>query len=261
MIVDRFDRRIIMAIANAIRGGVALWLAVLTVDRSASTSGRCSSARSSSASARRCSTTRRTPSSPASSSDPQLDRANGWMQTAQVTIDNFIATPIAGVLFAVSLALPLWVGGRRLHHPDRPRDHAADLGRAAASRSARWCPDATAPDVEAGRRRRSRSRRRSRESSVSAREAISYLWHARYLRTMVLFTSIVGSALSFAQAALILFFLDDLDVPYAADRIRHRRHRRRRADRLDRRGAARRSASDAARSCSARTSSRRSACC
>src|SRR6185312_7821819 len=40
----------------------------------------------------------------------QLDRANGRMQAAQVTIDMFIAQPIAGVLFAVSLALPLWIG-------------------------------------------------------------------------------------------------------------------------------------------------------
>ncbi|MCR2763757.1 MFS transporter [Microbacterium sp. zg.B48] len=30
MIVDRFDRRIIMAVANGIRGAVALWLAILT---------------------------------------------------------------------------------------------------------------------------------------------------------------------------------------------------------------------------------------
>ena len=30
MLVDRFDRRIIMAAANGIRGAVALWLAILT---------------------------------------------------------------------------------------------------------------------------------------------------------------------------------------------------------------------------------------
>ena len=40
----------------------------------------------------------------------QLDRANGWIQAAQVTVDSFIATPISGILFAVSLALPLWIG-------------------------------------------------------------------------------------------------------------------------------------------------------
>ena len=36
---------------------------------------------------------------------PQLDRANGRMQAAQVTIDNFIATPIAGCCSPVALAL------------------------------------------------------------------------------------------------------------------------------------------------------------
>jgi Na+/melibiose symporter-like transporter len=49
-----------------------------------------------------------------------------------------------------------------------------------------------------------------------AREALSYLWHHRYLRTMVVFTSFTGSALAFAQAVIVLFFVDALAVPAAA---------------------------------------------
>src|SRR6185436_11044934 len=53
-------------------------------------------------------------------------------------------------------------------------------------------------------------------SKISAREALSYLWHHKYLRSMTIYTSLVGCALSFAQAATILYFLDDLGVqPYA----------------------------------------------
>src|SRR6478735_11056512 len=109
MIVDRFDRRIVMAIANTIRGGVALWLAILTVTGGlqlwalfAGTLifglGETLFDNATNAVI------------PGIVKRPQLDRANGRMQAAQVTIDMFIAQPIAGVLFAVSLALPLWIG-------------------------------------------------------------------------------------------------------------------------------------------------------
>jgi MFS family permease len=46
------------------------------------------------------------------------------------------------------------------------------------------------------------------QNSVSAREAVRFLWNNHYLRAMVLFTCVVGCCLSFAQAATILFFLD-----------------------------------------------------
>jgi len=66
MLVDRFDRRILMALANAVRAGVAFVLAVLTVTGSLDIwllfAGVLVSA-----SARRCSTTRRTRRCPASS--------------------------------------------------------------------------------------------------------------------------------------------------------------------------------------------------
>ena len=213
MIVDRFDRRVVMAIANAIRGGVALVLAVLTVtgqiDIWALFAGTLVFGLGETLFDNATNAV-----IPGVVNRSQLDRANGWMQTAQVTIDNFIATPIAGVLFAISLALPLWVEGVGYIIPivlaimlpvsaARPlRDHTA-------------VPDATAPDVEAGAVAEPVATPLAR-SSVSVRDAISYLWHARYLRTMVIFTSIVGSALSFAQASIILYFLNDLDVPYAA---------------------------------------------
>jgi MFS family permease len=214
MIVDRFDRRIVMAIANTIRAAVALWLAVLTVTGQLSLwvlfagvlifgLGETLFDNATNAVI------------PAVVKRRQLDRANGWMQAAQVTIDSFIATPIAGVLFAVSLALPLWIGAAAYVVPVA----LAIMLPLAAARpllDKRSVPDAGAPDVEAGTPVPEPVATPLARSNVSAREAIAYLWHARYLRTMVVFTSIVGSALSFAQAALILFFLDELDVAPAA---------------------------------------------
>jgi MFS family permease len=52
--------------------------------------------------------------------------------------------------------------------------------------------------------------------NVSARDAFAYLWNHRFLRSMVIFTSIVGSAFAFAQAPVYLYFLDVQHVPAAA---------------------------------------------
>ncbi len=109
MIVDRLDRRYVMALANVIRGSVALWLAVLGASGSLSlwalfvgtlVFGLGETLFDNATNA----------VIPGVVERDQLDRANGWIQAAQVTVDSFIATPISGILFAVSLALPLWIG-------------------------------------------------------------------------------------------------------------------------------------------------------
>ena len=214
MIVDRFDRRIVMAVANAIRGAVALWLAVLSVTGDISlwalfagtlVFGLGETLFDNATNAVVPGVVKRS----------QLDRANGWMQAAQVTIDSFIATPIAGVLFAVSLALPLWVGSAGYIIPIALAI-MLPLSAARPLRDPEMVPDAAAPDVEVSGPVVEPAATPLASSNVSAREAISYLWHARYLRLMVLFTAVVGSALSFAQAALVLFFLDELGVSVAA---------------------------------------------
>ena len=136
-----------------------------------------------------------------------------------------------------SLALPLWVGARRLHRPDRPRDHAADLGGTAAARSARPCPIADAPDIEAGTPiARAGRRRRSPRSKVLgtrsdrlpvARTATCARW--------------CSSPRSSARPSRSRRRAIDPVLPRRAgrraggDRLRDGGHRRRRADRLARR--------------------------
>jgi MFS family permease len=214
MIVDRFDRRYVMALANALRGGVALWLAILTVTGQLSLWALCAGVLAFGFGETLFDNATNAVI-PAVVKRSQLDRANGWMQAAQVAIDSFVATPIAGVLYAVAIALPLWIGGAAYIVPVV----LAVLLPVAAARpllDRTTVADAEAPDVVAGTPVPEPVATPPARSDVSAREAISYLWHARYLRTMVIFTSVVGSALSFAQASIVLFFLDELSVAPAA---------------------------------------------
>lgn len=199
MLVDRFDRRHLMAIANTMRGAVALWLAILTVSGSLSlwallvgtlVFGIGETLFDNATNAVVPTVVRR----------PQLDRANGWMQAAQVTIDSFIATPIAGVLFAVSLAVPLWTGTVGYVVPIV----LALLLPLSAARPLREAADAA---IEPGSAAAPR---------VTASEGFRYLRHQRFLRAMVVFTAIIGSAMAFAQAGTILYFLDTHAVPEIA---------------------------------------------
>jgi Na+/melibiose symporter-like transporter len=133
------------------------------------------------------------------------------MQAAQITIDSFIATPIGGVLFGIALAVPLWVGGAAYLVPIvlalmLPLSAARPLREPAPETET--VPDPTAPDVAPAGPTSEPVPAPVAQTSVSAREAIRFLWHHAYLRSMVLFTSIVGCCLSFAQAVTVLFFLD-----------------------------------------------------
>lgn len=198
MIVDRLDRRYIMAAANVIRGGVAVWLAVLGVTGGMSLwalfvatliFGLGETLFDNATNAVIPGVVRR----------EQLDRANGWMQAAQITIDSFVATPIAGVLFAISLALPLWLGAVGFLVP-------VVLALLLPLSAARAMQVPSAPGEG----------ERVAAPRVRTSEALRYLWQHRYLRAMVVFTALVGSSLSFAQAVILLFFLELLAVPVAA---------------------------------------------
>ncbi len=195
MIVDRVDRRWVMAIANTLRGAVALVLAVMTVTGSLSIwalfvatlvfgIGETLFDNATNAIV------------PSIVPRRSLDRANGFMQAAQVTIDSFVATPVGGILFGVSLALPLWVGSAGYVIPIV----LAVLLPVVAARPLR---DPADPAV-------------GRARLAPAGEALAYLWRHTYLRSMVVFTSILGCAFAFAQAPTILYFIDELGVVPAA---------------------------------------------
>jgi len=122
-----------------------------------------------------------------------LERANSRMQAADGVVQNFIATPIAGVLFAMAIVLPVW---------------STAAGYFVAGGLALMLP------LSAARAFREGAQPQSAQADV--REAFAFLLGHRFLRDLVLVASIAGFALSLAQATSILFFLETLAVPVVA---------------------------------------------
>lgn len=196
VLVDRFDRRKAMAVANALRlaaaGGLAAlvltdhatlpWLAaaVLVFGAGETLFDNATNA-----------------VIPSVVSTTLRDKANSRIQAAQVAVDLFVATPLGSAMFALAAVLPIAVGGGGYAI-------AAVLALAlpaVAGRALRERPDASAA---------------SDAQRPAAREGIAYLWQHKYLRSMTLMTSVEAALLTFAQATSILLFLDRYDVPAAA---------------------------------------------
>jgi MFS family permease len=194
MLLDRVDRRVAMAVANALRFAVAAVVALLIASDSLTIWSlyACVLAFGLGETVFDNATTTVVP---ALVGRAQLDRANGRMQSAEITIQNFIATPLAGFLFAASIVLPVWLTG---------------AGFLVAGLLALSIPAAAAHAHRAGA---------AGAGEVGARPPLSavvrFLWEHRFLRRMIVLTSITASALAFAQGSVVLLLLQTFRVPAA----------------------------------------------
>jgi MFS family permease len=193
MLLDRVDRRIAMAVANSLRFAVAAVLAILITTDSLTIwlLYACVLAFGLGETVFDNATSTVVPSLVARD---QLDRAAGRMQSAEITIQNFIATPLAGFLFAFAIALPIWLTG---------------AGFLVAGMLALTIPVAAAHAHRAGG-----------QGGVAPElpplsGVVRFLWQHRFLRLMILLTSTTASALAFAQGSVVLLLLETFDVPAA----------------------------------------------
>lgn len=191
MLVDRYDRRYVMALANLVRtvvaGGVALSIAtgqvtvtVLLVATIVFGAAETMFDNATNAVL------------PATVTRDRLDRANGRVNAAQVGVDMFVAQPVSGVLFAMAMVLPVIVSG---------------AGYAIAALLVMALP------VTVAHARRDGAD--ASTSSVPLRTAMSFLWNHRFLRSMTLVTTAVGTFLAFAQAVTVLLFIERFGVTEA----------------------------------------------
>ena len=124
-----------------------------------------------------------------------LERANGRMQASDLVVQNFLATPVAGVLFALRAALPMV---------------ATTAGYLISAVLAFTLPHS------AGRAARPEHAEHGRGLRREIGEVVSFLRSHRVLRSLVLLTSVVGALSAFGQAVLVLFVVQTLAVPEAA---------------------------------------------
>ena len=188
MLLDRVDRRVAMAVANGLRFAVAALVALLiaTGDLTIWSLYGCVLLFGLGETVFDNATTTVVPSLV---SRDQLDRANGRMQSAEIVVQNFIATPIAGFLFAAAIALPMWLTGS---------------GFLISALLVLSIP------VAAARARQSGAEAAPRPGMGAV---VRFLWDDRFLRKMIILTSITASALSFAQGSVVLLLLQTYALP------------------------------------------------
>lgn len=193
MITDRMDRRHAMALANALRvvaaigvtlviaaGALNLW--VLAVALVVFGMGETLFDNATSAVV------------PSVVPREGLDRANSRIQAAQLGLDMFVATPISSVLFAISVALPMIIGG---------------AGYLVAGALVLALPIAAAHGVK------DEGKVAEKRPQISMADAARYLWNHRFLRGMTVMISLTGALFSLAQATSLLLLVDFYEVPTA----------------------------------------------
>jgi MFS family permease len=193
MLLDRVDRRFAMAVANALRFAVAALVALLIATGGLTIWSLygCVLLFGLGETVFDNATTTVVPSLVARD---QLDRANGRMQSAEIVVQNFIATPIAGFLFAAAIALPMWLTG---------------AGFLVSALLVLTIPLAAARAHQAG----SHADGQASEPRPGMRAVVRFLWDDRFLRKMIVLTSITASALSFAQGSVVLLLLQTYALP------------------------------------------------
>lgn len=193
VVVDRLDRRRVLAAANALRlvAGALLAGAVLA---DAATLWLLAAATFVFGLGEVLADTATNALLPAVVKRSQLDVANGRIQAAQIGVDTFIATPLGGILFAVAAFLPIAVS-------------TGAFGAVVIL--------ALALPAHAARARRASDAAGAAEP-IRVREGAQFLWRHRYLRDMTMLTSATAALLTFAQAPMVITFVDHFAVPAAA---------------------------------------------
>ena len=209
VLVDRVDRRRAMAVANGVRVLAAAGLAV-TVATGAVTIWWLCAAVLVWGVGETVYDTAATALVPGYVERHGLDRANGRMQSSEIVVQTFVATPLGAWLFAVAMVVPLW-------------STAAGFALAAALVLA--LPSAVAAGARAGAARDDApggapdgdADDEPRQGVLAdVRDAFTFMRRHRYLRQMTVLTVVVGNALAFGQAASLLLFLDTFGVSEAS---------------------------------------------
>jgi len=192
VLVDRIDRRFILAGANATRSAVVGVLALLIATDHVTiywllvasfVIGVCEVAADTTAQSL----------IPQILEEKNFEKGNSRLQISETVIQGFIGAPISGFIYAIAIALPFFINS---------------LGLAVASLLALSIPIKYLQDV-----RKDDVEKEKKKFVADMKFGIKYLFNEKVLRRLVVTTASIGVCYSMGTATMVLFIIKELELP------------------------------------------------
>ena len=192
VIVDRADRRFILAGANATRSAVVGLIALLiATDRisiywllfSAFVIGVCEVAADTTAQSLIQQILE----------EKNFEKGNSRLQISETVIQGFVGAPLSGFIYAIAIALPFFINSLGL----------AVAALLALSIPIKYLQDVRQDDVE----------KEKTKFVADMKFGIKYLYNEKVLRRLVVTTASIGVCYSMGTATMVLFIIEELKLP------------------------------------------------
>ena len=192
VLVDRIDRRFILAGANATRSAVVGVLAVLIATHHVSiywllvasfVIGVCEVAADTTSQSL----------IPQILEEKNFEKGNSRLQISETVIQGFVGAPISGFIYAIAIALPFFINSLGL----------AVAALLAFSIPIKYLQDVRKDDIE----------KEKKKFVADMKFGIRYLYNEKVLRRLVLTTASIGVCYSMGTATMVLFIIKELELP------------------------------------------------
>jgi MFS family permease len=192
VLVDRIDRRFILAGANATRSAVVGLLALLIATEhvsiywllfSAFVIGVCEVAADTTAQSL----------IPQILEEKNFEKGNSRLQISETVIQGFVGAPLSGFIYAIAISLPFFINS---------------LGFAISALLALSIPIKYLQDV-----RSDNAPKEKKNFIADMKFGIRYLYNEKVLRRLVVTTASIGVCYSMGTATMVLFIIEELELP------------------------------------------------
>ena len=192
VLVDRVDRRFILAGANATRSAVVGVLALLiSIDQvtiywllvTSFIVGVCEVAADTTAQSL----------IPQILEEKNFEKGNSRLQISETVIQGFVGAPLSGFIYAIAISLPFFINSLGL----------AVAALLALSIPIKYLQDVRKDDVE----------KEKKKFVADMKFGIRYLYNEKVLRRLVVTTALIGVCYSMGTATMVLFIIKELELP------------------------------------------------
>jgi MFS family permease len=192
VIVDRVDRRFILAGANATRSAVVGLLALLIATQNVTIYwlicasfiiGVCEVAADTTAQSL----------IPQILEEKNFEKGNSRLQISETVIQGFVGAPLSGFIYAIAISLPFFINSLGF----------AISALLALSIPIKYLQDVRKDDVE----------KEKKKFVADMKFGIRYLYNEKVLRRLVVTTAAIGVCYSMGMATVVLFIIKELELP------------------------------------------------